>query len=188
MAGKDFGELVLVLGDAHIPQRAAFIPEKFQRMLLPNKMQHVICTGNLSTREQYDEIRALAPNVHVVSGDFDEGLQFPESKVITIGRFRIGLIHGHQIIPWGDQRALATFQRKLDVDVLVTGHTHKNDVSEFDGKWFINPGSITGAYSSTQAEVTPSFVLLAVQGDKIVTYVYELHGDNVQVSKSEFQK
>ena len=30
---KDFGELVLVLGDAHIPHRAGFIPDKFQRML-----------------------------------------------------------------------------------------------------------------------------------------------------------
>lgn len=26
-------------------------------MLVPNKMQHVICTGNLVTKEQYDELR-----------------------------------------------------------------------------------------------------------------------------------
>lgn len=36
---SDFGELVLVIGDFHIPYRAAIIPEKFQRMLVPNKMQ-----------------------------------------------------------------------------------------------------------------------------------------------------
>ena len=36
---SDFGELVLVVGDFHIPHRAAAIPEKFQRMLVPNKMQ-----------------------------------------------------------------------------------------------------------------------------------------------------
>lgn len=41
----EFGELVLVLGDMHIPHRAAAIPEKFKRMLVPNKMQHVLCTG-----------------------------------------------------------------------------------------------------------------------------------------------
>lgn len=56
MAG-DFGELVLVIGDLHIPHRAAFIPEKFKKMLVPNKMQHVLCTGNLVTKEQYDELR-----------------------------------------------------------------------------------------------------------------------------------
>jgi hypothetical protein len=36
---SDFGELALVVGDFHIPSRAAGIPEKFQRMLVPNKMQ-----------------------------------------------------------------------------------------------------------------------------------------------------
>ena len=36
---SDFGELALVVGDFHIPHRAAGIPEKFQRMLVPNKMQ-----------------------------------------------------------------------------------------------------------------------------------------------------
>ncbi|RQM19683.1 hypothetical protein B5M09_011299 [Aphanomyces astaci] len=68
----DFGELVLVLGDMHIPHRAVDIPEKFKKMLVPNKMQHVLCTGNMVTKEQYDELRGLAPNVHIVRGDFDE--------------------------------------------------------------------------------------------------------------------
>lgn len=37
--------------------------------------------------------------------------------------------------------------RQLDVDVLVTGHTHKYESFEQNGKFFINPGSATGAYS-----------------------------------------
>lgn len=37
-------------------------------------------------------------------------------------------------------------QRQLDVDILITGNTHRNEVNEYEGKWFINPGSITGAY------------------------------------------
>ncbi len=55
----EFGELVLVLGDYHIPHRAAMIPEVFKKMLVPNKMQHIFCTGNLVTKEQHDELRAL---------------------------------------------------------------------------------------------------------------------------------
>lgn len=57
-----------------------------------------------------------------------------------------------------------------------------------DGKWFLNPGSITGAFSSTTSDVTPSFMLMAVQGAKIVVFLYELKADNVVVSKSEFTK
>jgi putative phosphoesterase len=67
--------------------------------------------------------------VHVVSGDYDEQSLLPETKVVQIGQFRIGLAHGHQIVPWGDQAALAMLQRQLDCDILVSGHTHKNEVS-----------------------------------------------------------
>lgn len=104
---SDFGELVLVIGDFHIPHRATGIPEKFQRMFVPNKMQHVLCTGNLSTKEQYDELRSLAPNVHVVRGSFDDNTSFPDTKVIQIGQFKVGLISGHQVVPWGEPQSLA---------------------------------------------------------------------------------
>ena len=90
---------------------------------------------------------SLAPNVHIVRGDFDNfDMQFPDSKVVQIGQFKIGLIHGHQIVPWGDAHSLAMIQRQLDVDILITGHTHKNEVNEYEGRWFLNPGSISGAY------------------------------------------
>ena len=59
----NFGELVLVLGDMHIPHRASAIPEKFKRMLVPNKMQHVICTGNLGSKENFDGLRNLADRI-----------------------------------------------------------------------------------------------------------------------------
>lgn len=42
--------------------------------------------------------------------------------------------------------------------------------------------------STLTTDVIPSFILLAIQGSKVVTYVYELHGDQVDVSKSEFSK
>lgn len=38
------------------------------------------------------------------------------------------------------------------------------------------------------SDVIPSFVLMAVKGSKVVTYVYELRGSEVNVSKSEFIK
>jgi len=185
---NDFGELVLVVGDLHIPQRASAIHPKFQTMLVPNKIQHVLCTGNLVSTEQYEELRGLAPNVHIVRGGFDEDPSFPETKVVQIGQFKIGLIHGHQIVPWGEANSLAMVRRQLDVDILISGHTHRNEVNLIEGKWFINPGSITGAYSTLTTDVVPSFILLAVQGAKVVIYQYELHGDEVSVSKTEHSK
>ncbi len=62
--------------------------------------------------------------MHAVRGDFDENPALPETKVISIGNFKIGIIHGHQVAPWGDLEALACVQRQLDVDILISGHTH----------------------------------------------------------------
>ena len=81
---KDFGELALVLGDAHVPGRAPKIPAKLKRMLVPNKMQHVLCTGNMGSRELYDELRALAPTQHFVCGDDDDDADFPEETITTM--------------------------------------------------------------------------------------------------------
>jgi len=208
----NFGELVLVLGEHHIPSRTSNIPEKFQKMLVPNKMQHILCTGNIGCKREYEKLRELAPNVHVVSGDYEYNSAwstsaihnstnskpaastiassiFPETKVIQVGEFRIGLINGYQIIPH-NHMTLASMRRKLDVDILITGHTHKNEIVEHDGCWHINPGSITGAYSpsATSFDNSPSFVLLAVQGPKVVCYMYELINGEVEVSKTEFSK
>ena len=63
--------------------------------------------------------------MHAVRGDFDDFANYPETKVVKIGQVKIGLVHGHQVTPWGDLEALATIQRKLDVDVLIHGHTHE---------------------------------------------------------------
>eukprot|EP01136_Pigoraptor_vietnamica_P001339 Opistho-1_new@27828 len=37
---------------------------------------------------------------------------------------------------------------QMDVDILITGHTHKCDTFEREGRFFVNPGSATGAYSA----------------------------------------
>lgn len=77
-----------------------------------------------------------------------QNMNYPEQKVVTVGQFRIGLCHGHQVVPWGDMESLAMVQRQLDVDILISGHTHKFQAFEHEGKFYINPGSATGAYAA----------------------------------------
>jgi len=100
----------------------------------------------------------------------------------------VGLCHGHQAVPWGDRERLAILQRQLDVDILITGHTHKFEAFEYENKFFINPGSATGAYCGLNVEATPTFGLMDVQGAHVVTYVYQLVADEVKVEKIEFKK
>ena len=64
--------LVLVAGDFHIPHRCNAMHPKFKKLLVPGKIQHILCTGNLCSKETYDYLKTLASDVHVVRGDFDE--------------------------------------------------------------------------------------------------------------------
>ena len=66
------------------------------------------------------------------------------------------------MIPWNDEHSLYSLCLEWDVDILIYGHSHQQKVTEYQGKWFINPGSVTGAYHGMidTAEITPSFILL----------------------------
>lgn len=160
---SSFGELVLICGDHHIPHRATSMPEPFRKMLVPNKMQRVLCTGNVGTStEERDRLRELVgggQNVHCVAGEYDPvavgaahqgmaaaagggaaaaaaGVQqpLPETKVVVIGQFRVGIIGGHQIVPRGDLSSLSMMRRKLNVDVLVCGSRRQEGVVEHEGE------------------------------------------------------
>ena len=38
------------------------------------------------------------------------------------------MVHGHQLVPWGDAESLAVINRQLDCDILITGHTNKVEI------------------------------------------------------------
>ena len=88
------------------------------------------------------------------------------SKVVTHGSLRIGFTHGDSIVPPGDPDALLIAARQMDVDVLCWGGTCKFEAYEMEGKFFVNPGSATGAMTtgwwSEDEDPTPSFVLMDV--------------------------
>jgi vacuolar protein sorting-associated protein 29 len=105
-------------------------------------------------------------------------------------------------VPPGDPDALLIAARQMDVDVLCWGGTCKFEAYEMEGKFFVNPGSATGADSwmddtlgdSEEEDANvPSFVLMDVQGDVLVLYVYQLKRDkegveSVGVEKVSFRK
>jgi vacuolar protein sorting-associated protein 29 len=162
--------LVLCMGDLHIPYRAADLPEKFKALLVPGKIQHALVTGDLCSRDVYDYLKGVCGDLHVAKGEFDDpACGYPENKVISVGSLRLGVIHGHQIVPWGDADALASVQRQLGCDILVSGHSHQFRTRVCDGRLLVDPGSATGAPSSLRtggAMVNPSFVLMDVEGER----------------------
>ena len=61
MAVNQLGEFALVIGDLHIPQRSIGVAEQFKELLLPNKMQYVLCPGNIGSKEVSAPLNIIYP-------------------------------------------------------------------------------------------------------------------------------
>ena len=181
-------EIVLLVGDMFVPQRISDISEQFKSLLIPNKINHILCLGNMGCTESYDWLKTLSNNFYCVKGDFDLDESLPDKKCVQIGEFKIGIIHGHQVFPAGDIDSLSNIQRELGCDILVSGYTHELSIKTKDNILYINPGSISGAFSPSIKENSPSFVLLALQGDIAILYLYIVNNKKkkFEVKKIEY--
>jgi vacuolar protein sorting-associated protein 29 len=72
--------------------------------------------------------------------------------------------------------------------MAITWRAEQFEAYEHEGKFFVNPGSATGAYSALESDITPSFILMDIQSSTVVTYVYQLIDDEVKVDRIEFKK
>jgi vacuolar protein sorting-associated protein 29 len=183
-------ELVLVLSDILIPLKSPSIDSQFKSILLPNKINHLLCLGNIGNQDTLYWLQSLSPDVHIIKGDYDIYQNYPEKKVIQIGSFRLGMIHGHQILPPGNMDALSGIQSELDCDILLSGFTYKYGINIKENKLFMNPGSITGGLSPLMEDTYPSFILMAITDDEMTIYSYMLTDKNekFQVGQMEYKK
>ncbi|KIK05662.1 hypothetical protein K443DRAFT_3672 [Laccaria amethystina LaAM-08-1] len=161
---------VLVIGDLHIPHRVHDLPPKFKKLLIPSKIQQILCMGNICDKdpETYDYMRTISPDVHAVKGDYDESA-FPLS-VASMHNLMIGMIHGPQYIPIGDLDSLSSLARQMDscgtyihAQNLTTNSSSTPDKRQAHGQEL-----------TTGSDLTPSFALMDIQGSVVVTYVYQL--------------
>ncbi len=110
----------------------------------------------------------MAPDLKMVKGRFDvEATALPLTQVVTHGAIRIGFLEGFTLIS-NEPDVLLAEANRLDVDVLCWGGTHRFECFEYMDKFFINPGSATGAYSigwnkaGDDDDIVPSFCLMDV--------------------------
>ena len=181
--------LILVIGDLHIPDRALDVPPKvrpspslsipfpvppssaanpaalfpqFKKLLAPGKISQTLCLGNLTDKSTYEYLRTITPDLKIVKGRYDvEATSLPLTQVVSHGSLRIGFLEGFTLVS-GEPDLLLAEANRLDVDVLCWGGTHSFDAFEYMDKFFVNPGSATGAFNGGQGEVVPSFCLMDV--------------------------
>ena len=98
--------------------------------------------GDFIEMKFLDKLRALK-ELKAVAGNMDckdIRKELNNKEIITIGKFKIGLIHGYG----APSEIMATVRREFDkVDVIVFGHSHSTTNVKKEGVLFFNPGSPT---------------------------------------------
>ncbi len=88
-----------------------------------------------------EELESLAP-VMAVQGNMDRvnGIDLPKAKVIEAEGLKIGIVHG-EVYPRADSDQLLYLAKELNVDILVSGHSHQPKIEQKEGILLLNPGS-----------------------------------------------
>ncbi|EPX73928.1 retromer complex subunit Vps29 [Schizosaccharomyces octosporus yFS286] len=184
--------LVLVIGDFHIPNRSPKLSEKFRQLLIPGKINQIICLGNLTSPSIYDYLKHVCADLKLVRGAYDIDSKSPIAGKLTLGSFKVAYTSGHLLVPQDSPEALSILARDMDADIVLYGNTHKFSAFELDNCFFVNPGSATGAPTVSTAnddtKITPSFVLMDVQGAVLILYVYRIFDGEVRVEKMQYRK
>lgn len=129
-----------VLSDTHVPVAAPALPPAVFEIF--KDVDLILHAGDIVDLSVLDDLRALAP-VEAVAGNMDDlrtHQVLPFKKVLNIGRFRAGLIHGKWKLDVQKEMIRKEFD---DVDLIVYGHSHEPFWGEVFGVLFLNPGSPT---------------------------------------------
>ncbi|MHC1635293.1 MAG: YfcE family phosphodiesterase, partial [Candidatus Methanospirareceae archaeon] len=161
---------ILVIGDTHIPSRAPGIEERLVEKIREEEPDYVFCTGDLTDEKLISFYESIG-KLYLVAGNMDY-IDAKKEEKVEIKGIRIGLIHGDEIYPRGDVEKLSRIAKKLDVDILISGHTHKPMIKEKEvgGKevLLLNPGSATGAWGGGGGTGIPSVMFLDIEEGKKV--------------------
>ncbi|MFH1457723.1 MAG: metallophosphoesterase [Candidatus Omnitrophota bacterium] len=132
-----------VISDTHIPDRAEDIPKKILEDFAGVDM--IIHVGDLVNLNVLKKLKSICANTKAVWGNMDPDevrSQLPEKEVIKIGKYRIGIMHGHGA-PANLIELLSSVFKHDNVDVIMFGHSHNSVNKKVGDILFFNPGSAT---------------------------------------------
>ena len=131
--------LIGLISDTHIPDRAKEIPENVYSTF--KNVDLILHTGDLTSLNVIEELENIAPVIAIQwNMDRVNGINLPTAKVLEAEGLRIGIVHG-EVYPRADTQQLLYLARELNVDILVSGHSHQPKIEQTEGILLLNPGS-----------------------------------------------
>lgn len=147
-----------VISDTHVPAIVNFLPPAVFEIF--KDVDLILHAGDIVNLSVLEELLAIAP-VEAVAGNMDDPetqLLLPHKKILKLGKFSVGLIHGKYKIDIQKEMIRKEFDA---VDLIVYGHSHTPFWGQIDGVYFLNPGSPT----DTRHAPYKSVALLEIAND-----------------------
>jgi hypothetical protein len=133
---------VAVLSDTHMPANALALPSVLADALKDTDL--ILHAGDFTEEYVIGELEKIAPVICVV-GNMDSPVikrKYPVKRIVDIGCFRVGLIHGcgapDRVIGY----AMEMFKGER-LDCIVHGHSHIPVIEHIDNVIYVCPGSPT---------------------------------------------
>jgi putative phosphoesterase len=122
-------------------------------------VDRILHAGDVCGDEILDELALIAP-VEAVFGNCDApwDRRLHEALDLTIGGVTIHVQHGHEL----GRPKPAQVAERYTAQVCVFGHTHKQSISEIDGRLIINPG----AAGPRRFDLLPSVAVLTINDER----------------------
>lgn len=131
-----------VISDTHLRSGKVKLPQEVKKGLAGVDL--ILHAGDWMTLELLPVIERIAP-VEGVAGNNDRQdiiSRFGHAKVLELGAYRVGIVHGHQGHRHTPLNAAAAFSGQ-HVDAVVFGHSHIPFNQTLNGVLLFNPGSPT---------------------------------------------
>jgi len=194
---------LLAIGDSHLPRRAKSVPDqiikKLEQLVEIEKFDYTFFTGDIVNAPKFMNFlnSITEKNLFVVIGNMDYyggNRDAPVYQNLNISmrnndNLIVGLTHGHQVSPRGDRSQLELIAIEKSFNILISGHTHKEEIFLQKDILLLNPGSVTGAWSFI-ASGNPSFITLNINkkmGEvNVVLYQYDIRAAKLKDLKSYF--
>lgn len=138
-----------VISDTHLKQASKKLTELMGGPF--QDVQMIIHAGDITELAVLESFPGM--EVVAVCGNMDSPevkRQLPAQRILQVGGFKIGLIHG-----WGAPQGIEERIRKEfnEVDCIIYGHTHTPAVNKRGEILFFNPGSFSASLFSSRRSV-----------------------------------
>ena len=177
--------MIAVVSDSHVPSRAEKIPEEFREKMKQSDL--IVHSGDFDEREVYNGIEEYG-ELLAVKGNCDF-FDLPNSETFEENGVKFGVYHGTGIAPRGDHDTLQKIATEdLEADILITGHTHQEEIAELEDCVILNPGSCTGVGGGSSRRGTPTMIEIHPQEKEGSFKVKLLEKEDGEVSVREKQQ